>query len=275
MIKSIQAKQECYNILKQNGVDDYENNTTQIFLHVLGCSRVELLTREYITANEYNKIKKLVLKRSEHQPLQYLIGEVDFCGNRIKVNKNVLIPRNETEQLCDMVSKTSNNKTILDLCCGSGCIGLGIKANSTADVTLADISQKAVDVAKMNAKANNLNVKIVKSDLFENINQKFDIIVSNPPYIKTNDLNNLQPEVKCEPVLALDGDKDGYAFYRRIIDSAPAFLNKNGEIYFEYGVGQAKTIEKLLKKNFECIRIIKDYYNKNRFIYAKLKDILC
>ena len=275
MVKIIDAKKEFYNILKQSNIVDYENNAAQLFLHVLGCTKVELLTKQTITKEEYSKIKKLVLKRSKHEPLQYIIGEVEFCGNRIKVNKNVLIPRNETEQLCDIVSKTANGKKVLDLCCGSGCIGLGIKANSGADVSLVDVSQKALNVANINAKLNNLNVKLIKSDLFNNVKGKFDIIVSNPPYIKTKDLETLQAEVKREPVLALDGDEDGYSFYRKIIKQAPEFLNKNGVIYFEYGVGQAKTIEKLLKKNFECIRIIKDYYNKNRFIYAKLKDIVC
>lgn len=275
MISIQSAKKEFNQILKENGVADYENNVTQIFLHILNCSRVDLLIKDSISVEEYSQAKKLVLKRADRYPLQYLIGEVEFCGNRIMVNPNVLIPRNETEQLCDMISKTADNKSVLDLCCGSGCIGLGIKANSSADVTLVDISSKALTVAKNNAKLNGLDIKVIKSNLFDKVKGKFDIIVSNPPYIKTKDLLDLQPEVKNEPMLALDGEEDGYAFYRRIIDAAPKYLNQNGEIYFEYGVGQSKTIEKLLKKNFECIKILKDYYNKNRFIYAKLKDIVC
>lgn len=275
MVQITEAKKEFNNILKQSNISDTENNVAQLFLHVLNCSRVEYLTKVTITEDEYKQIKRLVIKRSKHEPLQYIVGEVEFCGNKIKVNKNVLIPRNETEQLCDLVSKTANDKKVLDLCCGSGCIGLGIKANSSADVTLADVSLKALNVAKNNAKLNNLNVTFVKSDLFKNVKGKFDIIVSNPPYIKTKDLETLQPEVKNEPMLALDGETDGLSFYRQIINDAPRFLNKSGEIYFEYGIGQAKAIEKLLKKNFECIRIIKDYYNKDRFIYAKLKDIVC
>lgn len=272
MVKRIEAKKEFNNILKNSGITDYDNNTTQIFLWVLGLTKTELLLKEEITEEEYLKIKRLILKRAKHYPLQYLIKYVEFYGNKIYVNKSVLIPRNETEQLCEMVSKTANNKSVLDLCTGSGCIGLGIKANSTATVTLSDVSSKAIYVAKKNAKLNNLTVKIVKSDLFENIKGKFDIIVSNPPYIKTKDLSGLQPEVKFEPMLALDGMADGYYFYRKIINQAVNFLNPGGEIYFEYGVGQSKTIAKLLSKRFECIRIIKDYYNKNRFIYAKLKD---
>ncbi len=270
-----EAKQEFNSLLKQSGITDYENNTTQIFLHVLKCSKTDLILKQELTLDEYKQAKKMVLKRKNHYPLQYLIGDVEFCGNTIKVTPSVLIPRNETEQLCDLISKTANGKRVLDLCTGSGCIGLGIKANSTADVTLVDISTKALNVARENAKLNGLDVNIVKSDLFSKVKGRFDIIVSNPPYIKTKDLDNLQPEVKLEPVLALDGDQDGYKFYRQIIAKAPSFLTQNGEIYFEYGVGQAKTIEKLLKKDFDCIKIIKDYYNKERFIYAKLKDTLC
>lgn len=272
MIKRTVAKQEFNNILKNSGIADYDNNTTQLFLHVLKINKTAFLLKDEITSQEYNAVKKLVLKRAKRYPLQYLIKDVEFFGNTISVNKNVLIPRNETEQLCEMISKTANGKKVLDLCTGSGCIGLGIKANSTADVTLSDISAGALKVAKQNAINNGLDVKIVKSDLFNNITDKFDIIVSNPPYIKTNDLLDLQPEVKFEPVLALDGKADGYYFYKKIIEEAPKFLNSKGEIYFEFGVGQAKTIAKLLSKHFECIRIVKDYYNKNRFIYAKLKD---
>lgn len=269
------AKQEFNKILKDNGVVDYENNTTQLFLWVLKVNKVELLLKQQISNKEYKKLKQLVLKRAKHYPLQYLIKSVEFFGNKIIVNKNVLIPRNETEQLCEMVAKNSNNKKVLDLCSGSGCIGLGIKLNSSADVTLSDISSGALKVAKKNAKQNKLNVKFIKSNLFENIKEKFDIIVSNPPYIKTCDLINLQPEVKFEPMVALDGKDDGLFFYKKIIEEAPKFLNDFGEIYFEFGLGQEQSIKKLLSKDFECIKIFKDYYNKNRFIYAKLKDRLC
>lgn len=269
------ARQEFNKILKENNIADYENNTAQIFLHVLKINKAELLTKDTLTVSEYNKIKKLILKRAKHYPLQYILKQVEFYGNKIKVNKNVLIPRNETEQLCELVAKKANNKTVLDLCCGSGCIGLGIKRNSNAEVTLCDVSSKALCVAKLNAKKNRLNVKIVKSDLFKNIKNKYDIIVSNPPYIKSDEIKCLQSEIKFEPVLALDGKDDGLYYYRQIINNAPNVLNENGEIFLEFGVGQCKTLENLLSKDFECIKIVKDYYNKNRFICAKLKGKVC
>lgn len=269
------VKKQFNEILKNSGVCDAENNVNKILMHVLNINKATLLITNYISAKNFKKAKKLVLKRAKHFPLQYLLKQVQFCGNTIFVNKNVLIPRNETEQLCEMVFKTAENKTVLDLCSGSGCLGLGIKRNANADVTLSDVSNKALRVAKKNAKLNGLEVKFVKSNLFENIIGKFDIIVSNPPYIKTDDLKNLQVEVGFEPVLALDGHDDGLFFYKKIIDEAPKFLNDFGEIYFEIGLGQDKTITKLLSKHFDCIKIIKDYYNKNRFIYAKLKEKVC
>lgn len=261
-------------ILKNAGVLDYKNNTTLLCSYVLGKTKGELILVNDITKKQHNKIIELTKKRASGIPLQYLTKYVDFYYNKIYVNKNVLIPRNETEQLCDIiVSEIKENSAVLDLCCGSGCIGLGIKNKvNSASVTLSDVSDKALYVAKKNALKNNLNVKIKKSNLFDNVNGKFDVIVSNPPYIKTSDLNKLSIEVKHEPVLALDGDKDGFKYYLKIINDAPKFLNKNGKIYFECGVGQAQKIAKCLEKNFYCIKIIKDYYNKQRFVTGVLKS---
>lgn len=261
-------------ILKNAGVLDYKNNTTFLCCHILNKTKSELILVKEITLAQHNKIINLSKKRAKGIPLQYLIGYVDFYYNKIYVNKNVLIPRNETEQLCDIiVSDLNPNSSVLDLCTGSGCIGLGIKHKcDSASVTLSDVSSKALYVAKKNALKNNLDVKIIKSNLFSNISEKFDVIVSNPPYIKSGDLSSLSAEVKHEPLLALDGDKDGYKFYYKIINDAPQFLNKNGKIYFECGLGQAQKIAKCLEKNFDCIKIIKDYYNKQRFVTGVLKS---
>ena len=132
--------------------------------------------------------------------------------------------------------------------------------------------------SKKNAKINEVENRItfISSDLFTNIpEEKYDIIVSNPPYIKRNVIETLDEQVRKEPYMALDGGLDGLDFYRKIIEDCVQHLNPNGEIYFEYGMGQAQDIEKLLKKDFECITIIKDYYNIERFIYAKLKENIC
>ena len=264
----------CNEILKNANVLDYKNNTTFLCCYVLNKTRLELMLLTSIDIKAHNKIIKLAKKRASGLPLQYIIGYVDFYYNKIYVNKNVLIPRNETEQLCDIVvSELKPNFNVLDLCTGSGCIGLGIKNKfKNCNVTLSDVSKKAIYVAKKNAKQNNLKVKIIKSDLLNSVKGKFDVIVSNPPYIKTKDLEHLSIEVKHEPVLALDGSKDGYAYYKRIIDEVPYFLNNNGRIYFECGVGQAQKIAKYLEKNFDCIKIIKDYYGKSRFVTGVIKS---
>jgi release factor glutamine methyltransferase len=219
----------------------------------------------------------IVAIRQTRKPLQQIIKNVEFLNIKLKINKNVLIPRFCSELLCDIIikdiSKKGNNFCVLDLCCGSGALGIAISKNTNNDVWLSDVSDKALYVARKNAKLNHVNVKIVNSDLFKNISEKFDLIVSNPPYIPTSEINLLQEEVKnFEPVLALDGGSDGLKFYKEIIKNAPNFLNKNGEIYFEIGNNQATQIKKMLTKNFCDIKILKDYENKNRFIYAMLKD---
>ena len=268
---------KCNEILKTATVLDYKNNTILLCCFVLNKTKTELFLINEITKLNYNKIINLAKKRASGIPLQYLIGYVDFYYNKIYVNKNVLIPRNETEQLCDIISNEINsNCSLLDLCCGSGCIGLGLKQkNNGLKVTLSDISKKAIYVTKKNAKLNNLKVKVVLSDLFENVKGKFDIIVSNPPYIKTADLAKLSVEVKHEPVIALDGKNSGLTYYYKIIKAAPNYLNKNGKIYFECGATQAQKIAKCLEKNFDCIKIIKDYYGKQRFVTGVLKSKTC
>lgn len=260
-------------ILEQNGVLEAKTNAMLLCCHVLKKSKSEVMLTKTILKLQHDRIVRLSNKRASGIPVQYITKQVDFYYNKIYVNKNVLIPRNETEQLCDIVSNELKGGAVLDLCTGSGCIGLGIKNKvKTARVTLSDVSDKALYVAKKNARANNLNVKIIKSDLFKNIKEKFDVIVSNPPYIKTKDLMELSKEVCHEPSLALDGGEGGYKFYEQIISMAPQFLNKFGKIYFECGVGQAQKIAKCLEKNFDCIKIIKDYYNKQRFVTGVIKS---
>lgn len=273
----LKTKKQCNNILKSAGINDYVNNTNILCEHVLKVSKSELFCNIEISEKNHKKIIFLAKKRASGIPLQYIVGYVFFFNNKIYVNKNVLIPRNETEQLLEIVSlHLYNNCKVLDLCSGSGCIGLGLKKfNENLFVTLCDISKKALYVAKKNAKANNLKVNFRHSDLFQNVKGKFNIIVSNPPYIKEKDLQTLSVEVQNEPQLALNGKTDGLWYYKKIIENAPKFLENNGEIFFECGIKQAYSVAKYLEKNFECIKIIKDYYGINRFVYAKLKENIC
>ena len=165
------------------------------------------------------------------------------------VNKNVLIPREDTEILVLEALKQGKTK-ILDLCTGSGCIAISLaKYLNNAQVDASDISTRALSVAKKNAKLNDVNVNFIHSDLFESINEKYDLIISNPPYIRKSDIKNLQLEVKKEPMRALDGGESGLDFYERIINESVNFLNRKGIIMFEIGYDQAKDVSSLLKKN--------------------------
>ena len=165
------------------------------------------------------------------------------------------------------IIKENNLKSCLDMCCGSGIIGITINKETNIKVTCADISIKALRVAKRNINLHKANINIIKSNLFCKIKNRFDIIVSNPPYIPTQDIEKLDSVVKNhEPHLALDGSSDGLKFYREIIAQAPNFLNNNGWLCFEVGINQAKEVEELLKNNFKNVKIVKDYNNIERVV---------
>ena len=214
-------------------------------------------------------------RRSKHEPLDSIIGFTEFYGLQVPFNKDTLTPRQETEILVDNVVKDIGNQNVkvLDLCSGSGCIGLAIAKSTKAFVYLSDISGVALDISMRNAKLNNVEVNYIKSDLFESITDKFDVIVSNPPYIKTSDLESLEDEVRLfDPMLALDGKDSGYYFYEKIIKDLKNHLNKNGKIYFEVGIDQAEYVSNLLKHDFKDISVIKDYSGVERIVTATLKD---
>lgn len=195
-------------------------------------------------------------------------------GLKFFINENVLIPRQDTEILVEEVLKYSNSKSIIDMCTGSGCIIISILKHSIKSFGIGvDISSKAIEVAKHNAILNDLNqMEFIESDLFTNINQKFDIIVSNPPYIKTDIIKDLMPEVLHEPANALDGHKDGLYFYKEIISNAEFYLNSNGRIFFEIGYDQSEEVTKLLEEyKFKNIKVIKDYAGLDRVVHGQLK----
>lgn len=265
------------NDLTDSAIENSENEAKLIASFVLKVNKMELFFDRVLTKKQERQINKIVLLRKKHIPLQHIFKQVEFLNGKYYVNKNVLIPRFETEHLADIVVKDiKNNYTtpkVLDLCCGSGVLGISIAQNTTALVTLSDISTKALKVAKKNAKANKASVTLVKSDLFSSIAKGsiFDIIVSNPPYIKTGDLNGLDKEVKnYEPIIALNGGSDGLYFYKKIIEKSKDYLSENGTLYFEHGLGQENDIKQLLEHNgFNNIKVIKDFYNINRFIVGK------
>lgn len=226
------------------------------------------------------KFKNLIKARKENIPLQYVLGNTNFYGLEIKVNKDVLIPRFETEELVENTIKlinekygNKNNIKILDLCTGSGAIGLRLKKEyPNSEVVLSDISPQALEVAKENSKNLNLDVKIIQSDLFENIKEKYDVIISNPPYIMDDE--EIEDIVKNnEPKLALYGGKEGIDYYIRILKEIKNYINEDFIIAFEIGCTQKDKIIKLAKENLTNIEINykKDLSNKDRMIFITKK----
>ncbi len=236
----------------------------------LNIKRSELNTDKMISANKVDKINQIVSQRITGRPLWYCIGDTDFYGYKILVDERVLIPRPETELLVESALKYCNKDSlVLDMCTGSGAIAIAVNKKSNAKVVAVDLSDGAIELASENAKNNGATVEFVKSDMFNGLGErKFDVIISNPPYIKSQDIENLQVEVKnFEPNMALDGGEDGYDFYRIIAKKAPLYLNKGGVLLLECGIGQTETVKELLT-GFETVEIIKDYENIDRIVKA-------
>jgi len=228
---------------------------------------------EDISSYQKTKLKKQITELEKGTPLAYVMGYTEFLNCKIFVSSKTLIPRPETELLCDIVIKdikTSPERLkILDLCSGSGCVGVSIQKASNLSVDAVEISDDAIKIIKKNIKTNDVKIKVIKSDMFEKVATKYDLIISNPPYIKQADIKTLDNSVKdFEPHLALDGGDDGLKFYKIIANDAPKHLTKNGKIALEIGYNQAKQIKKLLEKNFKDIKIMKDYFKLDRFIFA-------
>lgn len=241
-----------------------------IIVHILKINRSELNIDRDLTIKQIKQIYKLAKKRFRGVPLSQILGVVNFYGLDFNVNKNVLSPRPETELLVEQILQENKAKRGLDIGTGSGAIAITLEKMGGIDMTAVDISSSALKVAKSNNKKLKTSVKFVKSDLFKKLkNCKYDFIVSNPPYIKSSDIESLDSEVKDhEPILALDGGKSGYDYYEKIIASAPKFLKDKGRIYFELGIGQSEYVKKLLEKDFNNIEIIKDYNKIDRIIKA-------
>ncbi len=262
---------EVKETLKNNGI--LENAESEWIVSLtLNIKRDKLNEDKLISALNVDKINKIVGERITGRPLWYCIGDTDFYGYKIKVDERVLIPRPETEILVlNAIKMLKDDDNVLDLCTGSGAIAIAIKKEKNVSVTAVDKSIDAINLAKENAKINNAEINFIESDMFaELIDRKFDLIVSNPPYIKSDDISNLQPEVKdFEPVMALDGGESGLDFYKIIAENAKKHLNPSGALLLECGIGQAQEIANMLG-DFKSVEIIKDYENIDRIIKAVL-----
>lgn len=249
-----------------------ETDAEWIVSIVTGIKRSELGGDSRVKSSHIDKIDELAAERIKGKPLSYVLGNADFYGYEIKVDERVLIPRPETEELVSEVLKVvKNTDKVLDLCTGSGAIALVINKKSGASVTATDISEAALEVAKENFKQFDAAVETRLIDLYGDLSEKFDIIISNPPYIKTEEIDTLDKEVKdYEPRIALDGGEDGLDFYRRICEGAKLRLNEHGKLFLEAGYGEAEEIKKMLENDFN-VEIIKDISGIDRIIKAELK----
>lgn len=259
--------------LKNNGIVDANVDAWYLLAHVFGINRADFLMygQEECPKDKVLLFWDLIEKRANNIPLQYLIGTQEFMGLEFEVAENVLIPRQDTEILVEEVLQICDNKSVLDLCTGSGCIIISLaKLSNLKRAVGIDISIKALEIAKKNAKKLHVDVNFYKSDLFEKVEGNYDIIVSNPPYIKSKDLLSLMPEVRDhEPKLALDAGPDGLIFYQRIIDELPKFLNPGGHVFFEIGYDQGEDVKRLLDKaGFTDINIKKDLSGLDRVVKA-------
>ncbi len=233
--------------------------------------RSDAMLSDEISKRDENKIIKNVARRKRGEPLAYIVGDAEFFGLRLFVNRHVLIPRPETEELVECaLSFIQKGQSVLDIGTGSGAIAIAIKKFTGAAVTAVDKSRSALKLAKKNADFHNACIEFLESDLFEAVkNRKFDIIISNPPYISPSDYEKLEKTVKdFEPKLALFAKKNGLEFYEKIIMNAKEHLNENGKIFFEVGQGEASEVKKLLEKDFRDIKIKKDLEGIDRIVYA-------
>ena len=207
-------------------------------------------------------------------PLQYIFGEENFYGRTFRVLEGVLIPRQDTEISVETLLKIIKNNKInnmLEIGCGTGIVSISVDLETKIDVTAVDISKRAIENSIINKEKLGSGIKIMKSDLFSNIKESFDLIYSNPPYIKSDEIEKLQVEVrKHEPRLALDGGEDGLHFYRKIIEKAPKYLNDRGYLVFEIGHDEAKDICALMEDKFD-IEVIKDLSKLDRVVVGQLR----
>ncbi|MBR5565612.1 MAG: peptide chain release factor N(5)-glutamine methyltransferase [Roseburia sp.] len=227
-----------------------------------------------ITGEQLAEYESVLKKRAEHIPLQYIIGETEFMGLPFKVNSSVLIPRQDTETLVEEALKVAKpGMKVFDMCTGSGCIIISILHHGKElEGYASDISRHAINVAKENAKLNHVAVSFETGDLFDHIKGKYDIIVSNPPYIRTEEIAKLMPEVQnFEPFDALDGKEDGLFFYRRIVEQAGGYLNPGGYLLFEIGHDQGEDVSELMKQaGFNDVSVIKDLVGNDRVVTGVL-----
>ena len=268
------------NNLKQKSIEEPMLKARLLLCYILNVSKEYLIihSNEILDENQEEEYAKSIQKLLDGYPLQYITNNQEFMKLNFYVDENVLIPRADTEITVEEVigyCKNKKNIKILDLCTGSGAIAVSLgKYIGNCEITAVDISDKALEVARKNAKNNGVdNIKWILSDLFEKVEDKFDVIVSNPPYIKKEVILELDKEVQKEPILALDGGIDGLDFYRRIIEEAPKYLKKEGSLFLEIGYDQNEQVVEIINNTNEYTALMckKDLAGNDRMVRAKKK----
>lgn len=282
-MKIIDVEREQINFLKENGIEDSSIIIKELLCFLLQVDKVYLITHsnEEMDKEVYIKVVQNTKKIVGGKPIQYITNNQEFMKMNFYVDENVLIPQPDTEILVYEVLKIckeySNGVNILDLCTGSGAIAVSLdrilrKNCVDAKICASDISKQALKIARKNSENNNANVKIIESDLLENIEyKKFDIIVSNPPYIRTDEIKNLSKQVKEEPYIALNGGIDGLHFYRKILKEAKGYIKNNGYLCLEIGYNQMESVLGIFKENkeYKNLKQVKDWSGNDRCIIAQ------
>lgn len=264
------------NKLKQAGKEEGSALHLLLFFKQWDKRDYLLWGQEQVSEKERREYEDLIQRRLNSVPLQEILGSQNFFGYEIRVNRSVLTPRPETEQLVELVLRElerKKNPAVLDLCTGSGCIAVAIAGERPdAFVTGADISAEVLEIAKENGDKNRVRIDWKRSDLFTDLTGCFDGIVSNPPYIPAQEVPTLDREVRdYDPILALDGGKDGLDFYRRIAEQAQAFLKPKGMLFLEIGDGQAESVQNILiEAGWSDVKWYRDYAGRERMITATL-----
>lgn len=261
--------------LSSVGISD-QSEVDWLIAMALKKNRSEIKLLSHVSKEEYKKIKSALLKREKRMPISKIFNVANFYGRDFYVDKNVLSPRQETELVVEEAIKEIKKfekAKVLDLMTGSGAIATTLALETEASVFASDVSKTALEIAKRNAKDLGAKIKFFESDIFKGLKkEKFDVIVSNPPYIPTKEILTLDDEVKkFDPMLALDGGEDGLFFYRQIAEQSPEFLKANGVLVLEIGFDQGESVKKLLQKTFKNIRIKKDYSGNDRIVVATKK----
>jgi release factor glutamine methyltransferase len=273
----LEILQSSTDYFKRHKIENPRLNAEHLLAHVLGRTRMELYLEfeRALGETELRPLRELVRRRGQGEPLQHLLGTVEFCGLVFAVDKRAMIPRPETEQLVELLqSKIKNRKSrIVDVGTGSGVIALSLAAKfPQAQVWAVDVSEEALALARENAAHLNLSdrVELLKSNLFQNLHERFDLIVANLPYISMQDRPSLAPEVLHDPEIALFGGERGDELIHKLIEQAPSRLRPSGLLALEVGLSQAEAISGLLtKKNYHDIESKNDYLGVKRFLFAR------